>query len=78
MALLADSAERMGLATGLAFGLMNAAWGAGNALGPPAAGALADWAGDALPYSLAAVVCAGTLLTVGALGTRAIRVPETP
>jgi MFS family permease len=78
MALLADSAERMGLATGLAFGLMNAAWGAGNAIGPPTAGALADLAGDALPYSLAAVICAATLLTVGTFGTRAIRVPETP
>ena len=37
MALLADGAERMGLAQGLAFGLLNASWGAGNSVGPPSA-----------------------------------------
>jgi MFS family permease len=78
MALLADAAERMGLAQGLAFGLMNAAWGAGNALGPPVGGALADVGGDALPYSLAAALCAATLVAVATLGTRTMRVPETP
>lgn len=78
MALLSDGAERMGLAQGLAFGLMNAAWGGGNALGPPLGGALADLAGDALPYALAAAVCAATLLAVGVLGTRTLRVPESP
>ena len=31
MALLSDAADRIGLAQGLAFGLMNVAWGAGNA-----------------------------------------------
>jgi MFS family permease len=78
MALLSDAAERIGLAQGLAFGLMNAAWGAGNALGPPVGGALADAAGDALPYALAAVICAGTLLFVLFVGTRDVRVPENP
>jgi MFS family permease len=78
MALLSDAAERMGLAQGLAFGLMNAAWGGGNALGPPLGGALADAAGDALPYGLAAAVCAGTLLVSVAVGTRGARVPEIP
>jgi MFS family permease len=77
MALLADAAERMGLALGLAFGLMNAAWGAGNALGPPIGGALADAATDALPYSLAALLCAGTLVFL-LVGTRDLRVPESP
>jgi predicted MFS family arabinose efflux permease len=78
MALLSDAAERIGLAQGLAFGLMNVAWGAGNALGPPVGGALADAAGDALPYALAAVICAGTLLFVLFSGTRDLRVPENP
>jgi predicted MFS family arabinose efflux permease len=77
MALLSDAAERIGLAQGLAFGLMNVAWGGGNALGPPVGGALADAAGDALPYGLAAVICAGTLLFV-LVGTRDLRVPENP
>jgi MFS family permease len=70
MALLSDAAERIGLAQGLAFGLMNVAWGAGNALGPVL--------GDALPYALAAFVCAGTLLLAFRAGTRDLRVPETP
>jgi MFS family permease len=78
MALLADAAERMGLAQGLAFGLMNVAWGAGNALGPSIGGALADAAGDALPYALAAVICAGTFLFAIRIGTRDLGVPETP
>jgi MFS family permease len=62
MALLSDGAERIGLAQGLAFGLMNAAWGAGNSLGPALGGSLADAAGDALPYALMSGVCALTLV----------------
>jgi MFS family permease len=77
MALLADAAERIGLAQGLAFGLMNAAWGAGNAIGPSIGGALADAGGDVLPYSLAALLCAATLVFL-LLGTRDLRVPESP
>jgi MFS family permease len=77
MALLSDAAEKISLAQGLAFGLMNAAWGGGNALGPPLGGALADAASDTLPYALAAFVCAGTLLFV-LVGTRDLRVPESP
>jgi MFS family permease len=81
MALLSDGAERVGLAQAIAFGLMNAAWGAGNWVGPSLGGALADAAGDALPFALMALVCLGTLLmlTRGSLaGTPAVRVPESP
>jgi MFS family permease len=82
MALLADGAERMGLAQGLAFGPLNASWGAGNAVGPPLGGALADAAGDALPYGLMALACALTLVVVTRgrrlLGTPLARVPEGP
>lgn len=81
MALLSEGAERIGLAQGLAFGLMNAAWGAGNAVGPSLGGALADAVGDALPYGLMAAVCALTLALVvrrADLGTRPVRVPESP
>jgi MFS family permease len=78
MALLADGAERMGLAQGLAFGLMNVAWGGGNALGPPLGGALADVAGDPLPYALIGGLCACTLVAVLSVGTQAFRVPESP
>lgn len=78
MAMLADTADRIGLAQGLAFGLMNAAWGMGNTVGPAVGGALADAAGDALPYALMAVICATTLLGLQSLGTRPVRVPENP
>jgi predicted MFS family arabinose efflux permease len=79
MALLSDAAERIGLAQGLAFGLMNVAWGAGNAIGPPLGGALADAASDALPYALAAVISAATLVfTMFRPGTQELRVPESP
>jgi MFS family permease len=61
MALIADGAERAGLAQGLAFGLMNAAWAAGNSVGPSAGGFLADRAGDAAPYLIAGALCVGTL-----------------
>jgi MFS family permease len=82
MALLSDGAERIGLAQGLGFGLMNAAWGAGNSLGPALGGGLADVAGDAFPYALMAGVCAATLVVVSRgralFGTPIARVPESP
>ena len=82
MALLSDAAERIGLAQGLGFGLMNAAWGGGNSVGPALGGALADVAGDALPFALMSGLCGLTLfaLTRGrhALGTPLARVPENP
>ena len=63
MALVSDRAETVGLAQGLGFGIMNTAWAVGNMTGPSAGGALAEAAGDWLPYSLAALLC---LLTLGA------------
>ena len=82
MALLSDGAERMGLAQGLAFGLLNASWGAGNSVGPLLGGVLADAGGDALPYGLMALACALTLAAVSRgrrlLGTPLARVPENP
>ena len=66
MALISEGADRVGLAQGLAFGLMNAAWAVGNALGPSAAGFLAEHAGDALPFLLAATLCLVTLVAASA------------
>jgi MFS family permease len=68
MALIAEGAERAGLSQGLAFGLMNAAWAIGNAVGPSAAGFLADHAGDALPFLLAAALCLVTLVAARSRG----------
>jgi MFS family permease len=62
--LLADGAEAVGLAQGMAFGLMNAAWATGALLGPAAAGVIADATGDAIPFLIAAVLCAGAFVLV--------------
>lgn len=61
-ALIADGAERVGLAQGLAFGLMNAAWAVGAAVGPAAGGSIAGATGDWVPFALAAALCAGGLV----------------
>jgi MFS family permease len=60
-ALIADGAEHVGLAQGLAFGLMNAAWAVGAVIGPAAAGLIAGATGDWVPFVLAAALCTGTL-----------------
>jgi MFS family permease len=73
-ALIADGAEEAGLAQGLAFGLMNAAWATGALAGPAAGGAIAGAAGDSIPFVLAAVLCTGVLLLVGWRGTERPRV----
>jgi MFS family permease len=81
LALLSDGAERLGLAQGLAFGLMNVSWGAGTVFGPSFGGVLADAAGNALPYVFMAAICLVTLLSARAQvfsGTQGARVPETP
>jgi MFS family permease len=62
MALLSDAAERVGADQGLAFGLVNLAWGIGMVGGAAGGGALAKGTSDTLCYVLLAVLCAGTLL----------------
>lgn len=61
-ALIADGADEAGLAQGLAFGLMNAAWALGAVIGPAAGGAIAGATGDWIPFVLSAVLCAATLV----------------
>jgi MFS family permease len=61
MSLTSHRAETVGLAQGLAFGVMNTAWALGEVVGPSAGGALADSAGDAVPYLVCACLCALTL-----------------
>jgi MFS family permease len=63
-ALLADGADAVGLAQGMAFGLMNAAWATGAVIGPAAGGAIAGAAGDTIPFLLAAVLCGAALVAV--------------
>jgi MFS family permease len=63
-ALIAEGAERTGLAQGMAFGLMNAAWATGALVGPVAGGAVAEVSGDVVPYLVSAVLCATALAGV--------------
>ena len=63
-ALIADGAEQAGLAQGLAFGFMNAAWAVGAVIGPAAGGAIAGATGDWIPFLLAAGICALALVAV--------------
>jgi len=54
----------------MAFGSMNAAWATGALLGPAAAGAIADATGDAIPFLIAAALCAGAFVLVRPGATR--------
>ena len=72
MALVSDRTEAAGLSQAIGFGIMNTAWALGNMTGPALAGAVAEAAGDAVPYALAATLC---LLTLAATGTA--RAPTT-
>jgi MFS family permease len=60
LALISDAAERLGVAQGLAFGLMNACWAVGAILGPAVGGGLAQIAGDPVPYLIMAALCLAT------------------
>ncbi len=64
--LIADGAERAGLAQGMAFGLINAAWALGAAVGPAAAGVVAAATGDWVPFLLAAAACLAALIAIRA------------
>jgi MFS family permease len=63
MTMLSHAAEGMGLAQALSFGVMNAAWAIGNAVGPAAGGGLAQLTRDAVPYLICAGLCTATLAT---------------
>jgi MFS family permease len=69
--LVSESAESTGLAQGMAFGLMNAAWAVGAMVGPAAAGAVAGVTGDSVPFILAAAGCALAFLLFRPRTTRA-------
>jgi MFS family permease len=67
IALTSHRAEAVGMAQGVAFGIMNSAWALGELAGPTIGGALAQAFDDAVPYVMGAVLCCLTLgLTWGA------------
>src|SRR5262245_22493177 len=61
MSLASHRAETVGLAQGLAFGVVNTAWACGELIGPTVGGALAETAGDPAPYLVGASLCVVTL-----------------
>ncbi|HEU5272338.1 MAG TPA: MFS transporter [Xanthobacteraceae bacterium] len=63
-ALIAEGAEQVGLAQGMAFGLMNAAWASGALVGPAAGGAVAAASGDVAPFLISAGLCAAAWAAV--------------
>jgi MFS family permease len=72
-AMLANSAQRIDLHQGLAFGLANLAWALGQTVAAAASGAIAQASTDIVPYALLAFVCLATLLTLRGRGTGANR-----
>jgi MFS family permease len=62
--LLSSGAERLGLNQGLAFGLGNLSWAAGQAGGAAASGVIAQATSDFVPYGLLAGACLATLIAV--------------
>jgi len=71
MALVSDRAETSGLSQAIGFGIMNTAWALGNMSGPAVAGALAEAAGDGVPYLVGALLCLITLAVTRLLDARA-------
>jgi MFS family permease len=61
MTLVSEGAQHQQLDQGLAFGLGNLAWAAGQAVAAAGSGALAQATSDLVPYSLLAAACAVTL-----------------
>ncbi len=60
-ALLSGGAHRLDVNQGLAFGLSNLVWAAGQAIAASAAGAIAQATSDVVPYALLASACLATL-----------------
>jgi MFS family permease len=63
-ALISAGAQRLDLNQGLAFGLGNLAWAAGQAVAAAGSGAIAQATSDIVPYVLLASACLATLITL--------------
>ncbi len=70
-ALLAESAHRLNLHQGLAFGLGNLAWALGQTVAASASGAIAEVTSDFVPYALLAFACLVTLVLMRGRGAGA-------
>ena len=70
MTLLSTGADRMQLNQGLAFGLGNLAWAAGQGVAAAGGGAIAQATSDLVPYALLAAACLAALLVLTPAGRR--------
>jgi MFS family permease len=73
MTLVSDGAGKLGLDLGLAFGMSNLAWAAGQTVASAGSGVLAQVTSDLVPYFLLAAAC---LVTLGTLQPRKPRSGE--
>lgn len=64
MTLVSDGAGKLGLNLGLAFGMSNLAWAAGQTVASAGSGVLAQFTSDLVPYLLLAAACLVTLATL--------------
>ena len=71
-ALVSDGAQRRQLHQGLAFGFSNLAWAGGQAAAAAGSGALAQAAGDTLPYAILGAGFAATLVALSPPGRRLV------
>jgi hypothetical protein len=70
-AMIGDGADRRRLHHGLAYGLANLAWAAGQGVAAAGAGALAQATVDAVPYLLLGTVMAATVVALRRTARRA-------
>jgi predicted MFS family arabinose efflux permease len=72
LSMTSGGAHRVDLNQGLAFGLSNLAWAAGQGLASAAGGAIAQATSDFVPYALLAATCTATLLATQPFGRQLI------
>lgn len=72
MALLSEAVEATGLDQGFAGGITNLAWAGGQVTGGAAGAAVADAAGDRVPYAVLALLCAIALLAISGRARRRV------
>jgi MFS family permease len=73
MSLLSAGAQRLELNQGLAFGMANLSWAAGQTVAASAGGAIAQATSDIVPYALLAAACGATLIVLRPGRSRSIQ-----
>jgi predicted MFS family arabinose efflux permease len=76
MTLISEGASRLKVDQGLAFGVGNLAWAAGQGLSAAGSGALAQATSDLVPYSLLAACCLVTLVVLRRRGAGQAASPQ--